>query len=109
MTHSGTDERVRTHRLKVEAANESAKMIDFDGRDVVFIDSIMAMLWFIINHVLTTEIRLLGQKRAGQQDPHLRDYQNSVSLIAKAMSGLTPSNPLMDEKLRKMQELSRSV
>ncbi|THU83261.1 hypothetical protein K435DRAFT_871454 [Dendrothele bispora CBS 962.96] len=110
MTHSGTDERVRTHSLKIEAANESAKMIDLvDGRDVVFIDSIMAMLWSIIHHVLTTEIRLLGQARGGQQDPNLRDYLKSVSLIAKAMSRLAPGNPLMDEKLRKMQELSPSV
>ncbi|THV04348.1 hypothetical protein K435DRAFT_961959 [Dendrothele bispora CBS 962.96] len=110
VTHSGTDERMRTHRLKIEAANESAKMIDLvDGKDMVFIDSIMAMLWPIIYHVLTTEIRLLGQARGGQQDPKRRDYRKSVSLIDKAMSGLAPSNPLMDERLRKMQELSPSV
>ncbi|THU99025.1 hypothetical protein K435DRAFT_855997 [Dendrothele bispora CBS 962.96] len=102
----GSDERVNTHRLKVEAANEAAKMIELV--DVVFIDSIMAMLWPIVNYVLTTEIHRLGQSGAGQQDPLLYDYQKSVDLITKAMSGIAPSSPLMDKKLKKMQELSRS-
>ncbi|THU97196.1 hypothetical protein K435DRAFT_796702 [Dendrothele bispora CBS 962.96] len=108
-SYSSSDERVRTHRLKVEAANESAKMIDLiDGRGVVFIDSIMAMLWPIITHVLSTEIRRLGQRRGGQQDSRFFGYQKSYDLIVQAMSGLASSSPLMNEQLMKMQELSRS-
>ncbi|THU86736.1 hypothetical protein K435DRAFT_867973 [Dendrothele bispora CBS 962.96] len=96
----GSDECVNTHRLKAEAANESARMIDLV--DVVFIDPIMAMLWPIVNHVLTTEIHRLEQRRGGQQNPLLYDYQKSVDLITKAMSGLAPVSPLMDETLKRM-------
>ncbi|THU93226.1 hypothetical protein K435DRAFT_861685 [Dendrothele bispora CBS 962.96] len=108
-SYSSSDERARTHKLKVEAANESAKMIgQVDGRGVVFIDSIMAIIWPAIARVLTTELRRLGQRRGGQQDPRLIDYQRSFDLIVQAMSGLASSSPLMNEQLRKMQELSRS-
>ncbi|THU91337.1 hypothetical protein K435DRAFT_801310 [Dendrothele bispora CBS 962.96] len=108
-SYSSSDERVKTHRLRVEAANESAKMIDLvDGRGMVFIDSIMAMLWPIITHVLSTEIHRLGQRRGGQQDSRSFVYQKSYDLIVRTMSGLASSSPLMNEQLMKMQELSRS-
>ncbi|THU91828.1 hypothetical protein K435DRAFT_800967 [Dendrothele bispora CBS 962.96] len=102
---SSSDERARTHKLKVEAANESAKMIGLvDGRSVTFIDSIMAMLWPKIAHVLITEI---GRLRGGAtQDPGLVDYQKSFDLVVQAMSGLASSSPLMSEQLKKVQGFS---
>ncbi|THU92358.1 hypothetical protein K435DRAFT_862536 [Dendrothele bispora CBS 962.96] len=104
-SRSSSDEQTRTHKLKLEAANESAKMIGLvDGRGVIFIDSIMAILWPKVVHVLVTELyRLRGR---GLQDPRLVDYQKSFDLIVQAMSGLASSSPLMSEQLKKVQEIS---
>ncbi|THV04605.1 hypothetical protein K435DRAFT_790822 [Dendrothele bispora CBS 962.96] len=107
-SYSSSDERVRTHRMKVEAGNESAKMVDLVDGSMVFIDSIMAMLWPIIAHVLSTELHRLGQRRGGQQDPRFCGYQKSYDLILQAMSRLASSSPLMNEQLMKMQKLFRS-
>ncbi|THU87384.1 hypothetical protein K435DRAFT_867349 [Dendrothele bispora CBS 962.96] len=104
---SSSDERARIHNLKVEAANESAKMIGLvDGRGVIFIDPIMATLWPTIAHVLATELCRLRQRRGGLQDPRLVDYQKSFDVIVQAMSGLASSSPLMSEQLKKVQRLS---
>ncbi|KAK7436737.1 hypothetical protein VKT23_018990 [Stygiomarasmius scandens] len=103
--YSGPNERVRTHQLKLEAANEAARMIGLiDGRGVVFIDSVMAMLWPVIAHVLITEIRRLGGRGGHTQV----EYQGSFDLISRAMSGLAPCSTLMSEQLGKMQG-SRSM
>ncbi|THU99482.1 hypothetical protein K435DRAFT_855669 [Dendrothele bispora CBS 962.96] len=105
-TSFSSDERARTNELKVEAANESAKMIGLvDGRGVTFIDSIMAILWPTIAHVLITEFCRL-REMGGRPDPRLADYHKSFDLIVQAMSGLASSSPLMSEQLKKVQGLS---
>ncbi|THU94947.1 hypothetical protein K435DRAFT_860027 [Dendrothele bispora CBS 962.96] len=99
---SSSDERAKTHKLKVEAANESAKMISLVDGSVTFIDSIMAILWPKIAHVLVTELCRL-RERGGLQDSRLVDYQKSFDLIVQAMSRLASSSPLMSKQLRKVQ------